>query len=261
LYFKNFDSVSENAHGFLSRGFSFLQSAYACAYENYNFLKQSERIKRDAPFFRYTMRYCIGHGLFVRQDYLERLGLFPTPIEDTRLGHIISYLKEDIRLLPVFDVIGVAQGVRESIRQASVWFWGEALFVEDLTIARRVKPIDTLFGCWLMVYKAYRNALWMLKGPLFALVLLWTLATGHLLLAAMTFLSLFIPIVCFLSTMKLWETMSEKRFYEFKAKDLLLIAFVPLEFIVMSIGPLFGLFRFIGWRITKEPLRTYRTEK
>lgn len=261
LYFKNFNVHDNGIHGFLSRGFSFLQTTYAFSYENYNFLKQSELLKKNAFFLRYTMRYCIGHGLFVRRDYLKRLGLFPTPIEDTRLGHIISYLKEDIRLLPVFDTIGVAHGIRESIRQASVWFWGEALFVEDIKIARKVMPVDPLFGCWLMFYKTYRNALWIFRGPVFALLFLWTLATGHFLLALMTLLSIFIPIICFYSKMKLWETMSEKRFYTFRTRDLALILFIPLEFVVMSMGPLLGFFKFSLWRLTKKLPETYRTEK
>lgn len=261
LYFKNFDVHENGIRGSLAHSFSFLQTTYASSYENYNFLKQSELIKKDAFFFRYTMRYCIGHGLFVRRDYLKRLGSFPTPIEDTRLGHVISYLKEDIRLLPIFDTVGVAQGVWESIRQASVWFWGEVLFVEDIKIARRVGQVNPLFGCWLMAYKAYRNTLWIFKGPVFALVFLWTLATGHFLLASMTLFSIFIPIIFFHSKMRLWETMAEKRFYKFKTKDLTLIIFIPLELILMSMGPLLGFFKFFIWRITKRLPKTYRTEK
>jgi hypothetical protein len=260
LYFNNFRS-HKNLNGFLSNSFSFIQTAYALSYETYNFLKQSTLIKTNAPFFRYKMRYCIGHGLFVRWPYLKRLNLFPTPIEDTRLGHIISYLKEDIRILPVFDNAGVAKGIWESIMQTSTWFLGEALFIEDLKIARKIKPIRGFFGFWLIVYKTYRNALWILKGPMFLTLLILFFITGHFLLAGAIIFSVFFPILSFCITAKIYRTKTEETFYKFKIRDIFLVLFIPIEFILMSLGPTMGFFRFCMWRIIKKQPILYRTEK
>lgn len=261
LYFKNFAALGNHVDGFLSRSFAFLQTTYAISYEAYNLFKQSEILKKNLPFFSYKMRYCIGHGLFIRWPYLKRLGFFPTPIEDTRLGHIVSYLKEDIRLLPIFDTVGIAKGVRESIKQASTWFLGEALFIEDLRIARKIKPVNNLYGFWLSFYKGYRNAVWILKGPILSLLILWSIVTRQFLLIALILLSVYLPIICFSSKIKSWEKFSAGHFYKFKIKNLVLVLFIPLEAFLMSIGPLIGFFKFCIWRITAKKPTLYRTEK
>ncbi len=261
LYFKNFAILDNHINGFLSRSFAFLQTTYAISYEAYNLFKQSELIKKNLPFFSYKMRYCIGHGLFIKWPYLKRIGFFPTPIEDTRLGHIASYLKEDIRLLPIFDTVGVAKGVRESIQQASTWFLGEALFIEDLRMARKIKPGNSLYKFWLSFHKGYRNAVWILKGPILGLLILWSVIAQQFLLIVLTLLSVYLPVIFFYSKIESWEKFSVGRFYKFKMRDLVLIIFIPLEAILMSIGPLVGLFKFCIWRITAKKPILYRTEK
>ena len=115
------------------KSFALLQTRYSLGYEVPIFLNSKRNIRRKIG----KMAYCLGHGLFVRADFLKKLNFFPSPIEDTRFGHILSYLKYEIRLLPSLAVTEVVQKFTWLLRQSSVWFIGESYFLKDYKIAKK----------------------------------------------------------------------------------------------------------------------------
>jgi hypothetical protein len=209
------------------------------------------------------MEYCVGHGLFVRWSFLRQVGLFPSPIEDTRLGHVASYLGERIRLLPVFDTVEVAVGVRRQIQQTSVWFTGEALFADDLHIARIVSTVPTIRAARLMVYKLYRNAVWIVRPFFLAAAVTVTACGGHGVWAVLTLSAyLYLPILALWATqgqLKNFTTGHEK--IDSVGSFMASLLFAPAEFLTMSLGPLLGLIRFAEFRMNIEELNLKKTER
>ena len=236
LYIKNHPGGN-----ILAGSFSLLQTAFAFYHENYNLITASK------------MRYLIGHGLFVKWSSLKEAGLFPTPVEDTRLGHIFSYLKKDIRLLPSFDTVETAPRITARIRQASVWFIGESYFWMDRKIATKIKPIPSLRILWLGTYKLYRNAVWMFRGGilLILLALLIYKFGPSALLPPLIYLTL--PIVILISKLDQINVSWPKILFS------LLLS--PVEFLFMSLGPLVGFIKTSIFRSDNKNFLFPKTER
>lgn len=250
LYTKNYPE--ENV---LAGSFSLLQTAFSFYHENYNFITQSYIArKKHVPFFLKKMRYFIGHGLFVKWSALKEVGLFPTPIEDTRLGHIFSYLNKEIRILPSFDVVETTPGIISRMNQASVWFIGESYFWKDKQIAKKIKPISVTQSTWLDIYKFYRNAVWMLRGEalltLFALSVYKIGPTAFLLL----FVYLILPVLVMIMNLS-----SKIRIVRIKLFLSLLLS--PIEFLFMSLGPLLGFIKTCVFRSQNKKFLFPKTER
>lgn len=104
--------------------------------------------------------YCVGHGMFIRADFLQRTGGFPEPSEDIPLGHRLAFLGIPIHPLPAYDVCEVAPRVSTLIRQSGFWFcnapliWHEYSRIRQFhmptrktsTITRLVKGMLDLFS-------------------------------------------------------------------------------------------------------------------
>lgn len=260
FYFNNYKTLPLNFNGLLSKSFSWLQSAFALYHEANLFITQWENKKELT-----RMEYCVGHGMFVRWPLLRRIGLFPTPIEDTRLGHIASYIGEKIKILPAFDSVNVATGTRPQIKQFSVWFTGEAFVIEDLKIAGRIMPDSSPRMAWLAIYKIYRNTVWVTRAFLLFAIIIMLIITHNYLLAFLTVFSyLYLPLLVLYLDMPAIQALTAKgqqKFYRniFQTVGVVLVA--PIEFLIMSIGPLFGLFNFLAHRLARRNLYLPKTER
>lgn len=250
LYTKN--HPDENL---LAGSFSLLQTAFAFYHENYNFIIQSRILhQKNTPFFLKRMRYCIGHGLFVKWSALKEIGLFPTPIEDTRLGHIFSYLNKEIRILPSFDVVETTPSTISRIRQASVWFIGESYFWKDKEIAKKLKPIPILQTLWLGAYKFYRNAVWMLRGEIFLMLFVLSFYKIGPVAVLLPLIYLVLPILIMISGLGGKIKIS-------RIKILLSLLLSPIEFFFMSLGPLLGFIKNCIFRSQNKKFLFPKTER
>ena len=260
FYFNNYKTLPLNLNGLLSKSFSWLQSAFALYHEANMFIAQFGDKKRLM-----RMEYCVGHGMFVRWPLLKRVGLFPTPIEDTRLGHIASYIGEKIKILPVFDSVAVTTGIKSQIKQSSVWFTGEAFVIEDLKIAKRILPDLSSRQIWLAIYKIYRNIVWITRAFLLFAVIIMLVITHNYILACLTgFLYLYLPLLIMYLDMPSIQTLTAKgrqKFYRNIFQTIGIVLVVPIEFLIMSIGPALGLFNFLAYRITKRNLYLPKTKR
>lgn len=261
FYFNNYRDIPPNFPGLLAKSFSWLQSAFALYHEANLFITERESKKRLGK-----MEYCIGHGMFVRWPFLKRIGLFPSPLEDTRLGHIASCLGEKIKILPAFDNARVAIGVWRQIKQFSVWFTGEAFVAEDLKIARRIMPKIPSAGIRLAVYKIYRNIVWIVRAPLLWAITITLIATHNYLLALLVNLFyLYLPLATLYFNMPVIQTTvadnHRQKFYGDVPEAAGIILAAPIEFLIMSIGPSLGLYRFLMHRFFHKPLHLPKTER
>lgn len=260
FYFNNYKILPSNLNGLLSRSFSWLQSAFAIYHEANLFITQEGNTKKIIK-----TGYCVGHGMFIRWSFLKRIGLFPTPIEDTRLGHIASYLGEKIKILPAFDSADVTVGVMSQIKQASVWFTGEAFVAEDLKVAKKIMPNLSMRSIWLVMYKIYRNTVWITRAFLLYIIILVLIMTNNYIWAFFAgFSYLYLPVFIVYLNMPTIQTMTTKhyqKFYRNIFQTVGVILVVPIEFFIMSLGPLLGLFKFLAYRITRQNLYLPKTER
>ena len=259
-YFNNYNILPSNLNGLFSKSFSWLQSAFAIYHEANLFITQEGNTKKIIK-----TGYCVGHGMFVRWPFLKRIGLFPTPIEDTRLGHIASYLGEKIKVLPAFDSADVTVGIVSQIKQASVWFIGEAFVVEDLKVAKKIMPNLSPWSIWLVIYKIYRNTVWITRAFLLYIIILVLIMTNNYIWAFLAgFSYLYLPVFIMYLNMSTIQTMTAKHYQKFFRnifQTIGVILVIPIEFFIMSLGPLLGLFKFLVYRITRQNLYLPKTER
>ncbi len=255
LYLKNFNSLPNTLNGLFMKSFALWQTRYSLGYESPLFLNSSLNVNK--VFCK--MQYCIGHGLFIRADFLKQIGLFPSPIEDTRLGHILSFLKKEIRLLPSFETIDITDKVSRLIKQTGVWFIGESYFIKDLKIANKIEKIDKMRSFLLILYKFFRNFIWATEGLLFIIFIV----VGILLPKNFSFFILTGGILIYIYLSALYLLIKHKQLtdltrglIEFKPskKDFLFsFLFLPLNGFLLFLGPDIGILRFMFLKSNKLP--------
>lgn len=229
FYTKNWKGV--NVFG---RCFALLQSQYACGYE-------INMWKKWRSLF-VPMRYCVGHGLFIRFNFLKKVGFFPSPIEVTRLGHICSYLEENIAVIPRFDNCEVAPRLLDRIRQNSVWFSGEVRFFEGLFLAKKIQPIPFILSAWLILYKLWRTTVWMFKGIIILGILILTFYTKNLIAVLGLMIYFYVPLLALLGlNKKITDELGQDNLLN---KSIFLGILFPLEMIFMSLGPWYAIVKY-----------------
>ncbi len=247
IYLKNYNLLPSTINGYLMKSFALLQTRYSLGYEMPMFLNSPKNIKRRMG----KMMYCLGHGLFVRADFLEKIGFFPTPIEDTRFGHILSYLRCEIKLLPSLAITEVPKKFKQLLNQESVWFIGESYFLKDYKIARNLQKIDKIWALSLIFYKFYRNFLWATEGLIFGGIILIAgfLSYKIFLLPLIIGFLIYTYFCCYflLVSYKKISYLSNYRieFYPCKKDYFLTLFFLPLVVFLLFLGPQLGFIRFL----------------
>jgi hypothetical protein len=255
IYLKNFNLLPNNFSGLFMKSFALWQTRYSLGYEVPMFLKSPIIARRRLG----VMQYCIGHGLFIRADFLKKVGFFPTPIEDTRLGHILSYLKKEIRLLPLFEIIEVTNKIKILLKQTGVWYWGESRIIEDFKIANQIEKIDKIKAFFLIIYKSLRNFLWATEGLIFTLFIILGISMPNKIplfiftigLLTYFYLSAFYLLI---RQKRLRELTNNSIKFTPQKKDFLYcLIFLPLNGCLLFFGPQYGIFRFLFMRSSDLP--------
>ncbi len=263
IYFKNYDFLPNTINGLFMKSFALFQTRYSLGYEAPMFLNSSKNIKHPIG----KMLYCLGHGLFIRADFLKRIGFFPTPIEDTRLGHILSYLKIDVKLLPSLAVTEVAQKVIHLLKQSSVWFTGESYFYKDYKIASNFQQINKLWAFSLIFYKFYRNFIWATEGLIFGVIILigWFLPQKIFLLPFFIGFLIYIyagPFYLLIKHRKLINLYNNQiKFHPAKKDYLFNFLFLPPLSFLLFLGPQLALLRFLKTKLTKKEISLPKTPR
>lgn len=203
-----------------------------------------------------TFTYCIGHGEFLRADWLLRTG-FPeeTPIDDLPTGLMLSLARQRIEPLPTFDTCSVPESVWDFVRQTRNWFAAQLVF--DVS----VKMANAGFGATPNLRRIrgqleqfFSNAIWALAGPvrLISLALgVWHSAWSGV--AALVLAFVVEAAIQWHVTLRVAAQVSEVRPVQaFRISTI-------LRPIIKSIGPCLVL---LDWCLRREPdSATYKTER
>jgi len=260
LWLKNFNELPQNFNGYLMKSFALLHTYYVISYE-------IPMLNREYNKFPYQMKYCMGHGLFVKGDLLEKIKGFPSLIEDTRLGHVCSFLKINIKALPVFGVVDVTKNFKSLIKQISVWFTGEALVLKDFSMARVIKKeVNLLDAFFMLFYKILKNLGWMNEGLLFITGISIGIFLKNILIISLYFLILLInvwgPMFLLLNKTNWLLEPYELSVKEVTVKEKLILLITSVVIFCFSfLGPYLGVFRLVKFSISKKPLILPKTER
>jgi len=145
-----------------------------------------------------TLPNCTGHGLFIRADTLEQVGLLDTVTlsEDLEFGYRSVFRNIPITLLKEVDYTQYAPTFPATIRQTSRWFSGEMglyrYYRNEKQRKNKGELKNRLFG--LLVLKRYYTTLkWAFGAPLIYLAFL-VLIIRYPLTILLAFLSLFLYV-------------------------------------------------------------------
>jgi hypothetical protein len=127
LFFDNFfDFKSKN--NFFTKKYlmanAVLHSRWTLAHEIPRLLRQSFFINHFKK--RFFLSHCVGHGLFLRLDFLKKIKAMPTitMTEDLFFGYILSSLGEAINPVPVLEKAEAPATFMSALKQKYVWFFG-----------------------------------------------------------------------------------------------------------------------------------------
>ncbi len=240
VYLKNQKTLSAS-----DKAFGLFQTCYGVYYEVKMWRKQNTFLK--------PMRYLTGHGLFIRASYIKSLGYFPEPIEDTRLGHIISYLDDDINVIPFFDSCETAPGFFKRVKQGSVWFAGDAQYIQEISVANRIRPLDKLHTSWMVLNKTYRTLVWLLQGFIVAGLVIFGVATGNILVSILAILYIILPsLFCMLQL---------KSYMNINISLILSCLLTPLALFNKTLSPWYTIYRYVRSKLFHTEFIYPKTER
>ena len=154
-----------------------LHSRWTLAHEIPRLLRQSFFINHFNK--KIFLSHCVGHGLFLRGDFLQKVKTMPTitVTEDLFFGYILSALGESINPLPVLESAEAPATISSAMKQKYVWFFGplDHFSYEKFFKKRFSKYSNNLFLKWLTFQGILPAFAWFFMGWLILFVLLYPL--------------------------------------------------------------------------------------
>lgn len=252
LWFKNINAIKSS----IMQSFSFTQSFFSISYEIPMFIGR---------FFPLRLKYFVGHGLCVRGSFLDKVGGYPSIIEDVRLGRLSSFLNTKVKLIPSFGVVETAKNISIYVKQSSIWFFGCGLFVSDYINAKKMKGgFITIRDLIMVLYGFFKAFRWLNKG-LFHLVgiilsVLYLNTPLIILFVSSLLLNSSMPVLCVYFDFK--TLIQEKIGNKNKVRMIVFrsIIFSAIIYMFNFIGLYYGLGKLLNYHIWGK-IRLQKTER
>lgn len=233
--------TARNHHPLLTAA-AIWQTRWSLAVELRRALKQTVQTEQEAAGWmgalKWPFAYPVGHGLFVRLDFLVRSNYLPQTVsnEDQCLGYLLAIQKIRLIPVPVFDHSLVPPDIYQLSRQQSSWFLGPASAFEYVGLARQRKIKQALeFQGQVFALKVLFDAFAWVAGPLaFAAILAWaalSLDWRASSLCALYVIYLVVPSIAPAAMIK------DKQLLSFR-KVVLAIAMMPTFYLIHGLSPL-----------------------
>jgi len=237
---------------------AFIQTRWSLGYEIEMYRNQTlDTLCRKRLFGYVSPAYCVGHGLFIRLDIMEKFGLLSEKYtnEDLPLGFFLSLSRIPIRVLPILEDSESPQDLRQLIRQKISWYWGMIEHFDYLQDA--IKNGYPKFRATLMAFKChFRDSIpWLLRGPNMIFLLLYPFLTtvswiNISILSASMFCYLALPNRVIINK---WPIISRlngnKQEKPDNREEFTLITGGIAYLIIASAGPLITLLNYLGNKI------------
>lgn len=149
------------------------QTQWSVGAEIFRALKQFKR-KNQENIFSTNFNHCIGHGLIFTKEIFDKVGGFSEEShnEDAIFGLKLSYLKEIITPIPMFDLSDTPDGLASLIKQRASWYFGpmQAFYYYSEVIKDNVNGKIDKAKLFVLCCKLFRNAVNWALGPLFLFI-------------------------------------------------------------------------------------------
>lgn len=195
--------------------------------------------------------YCIGHGLFVKNSFLNKIGGFPiiNKNDDLSFGYLLSTLGEPLIPIPDLDVCNISFNFIETIKQYEFWSKGSNSFYKDIKFYEKKYNVN-LSKMQRILFKLQgnlRNMLWAWRGFIWLLLMLISVLIDK----KLTFFCL-ISLLIYTALPQIVVYIELKIISKIHLKNATLgIIFSPLNLLFRGIGPSISLLNKI-FKINKK---------
>ena len=169
IFFKNIETLGTNFFSsYLLKASAVFQTRWTLAHEMPRFFRQSFFINKYHK--RVFLAHCVGHGLFMRGDFLKEIKEMPsgTVTEDLFFGYILSLLPESINPIPVLEEDDSPATIKSMLRQKYVWFFGPLDHIHYSSYFKNIyeKKFNTssLLRNWFTVQGVIPAIIWFFQG-------------------------------------------------------------------------------------------------
>lgn len=174
---------------------AFWQNRWAVGFELFNSIKSG--LFYDSHGITRSLNYCIGHGLFICKEAINKVGGFSEIFhnEDAILGLELSYLKVRINPIPFFDISDTPDTVYSLYRQKINWFFGpfQALnYFFKLNHKYRYDSFSEKIVLFAQSFKLFLHAVYWICGPVaMVYIFLYPIIHKNIVLFLFAYLSFF----------------------------------------------------------------------
>lgn len=261
LFFDNF-KIIKSKNNFFTKNYlitnAVLHSRWTLAHEVPRLLRQSFFINHFKK--RAFLSHCVGHGLFLRGDFLKQIKTMPsiTVTEDLFFGYILSLLGESINPVPVLENAEAPATLLSALKQKYVWFFGP---LDHFSYEKFVKnnfsdKVNPLILKWFTLQGIIPALAWFFMGWLFLFVLLYPLTShNYWLFLSSILLFMFYGPLSYCLVLLTGKKMNKLLDVEYLDYFWLILFSFPVIFI-HGLPPIFTLLAKINYFFTnKEPIK------
>lgn len=264
LFFSNYSEMKDGWRRKFLQNIAYLQSRWTLVHEIPRIVFQTKKRLGELE-----SAHLIGHGLFIRADFLKKINYFPAQFsnEDIVLGYIIRLEGEKIYPLPVLENSSSPISIASMFSQYRTWFYGVFSYPAYVLYAlknkrySRVKAI--VWGCKYFV----RSLIWLFTSffwiLLFLLSLIFIKDSSILILLAVLAFAIYAPLSFLILDLFLKKNSSiidsaRKVNPKLSYKNILLT--IPV-YLTHSFGPFLAVIDYIRHFFFKKEIVKRKTER
>lgn len=263
LFISNYQQIDN----IFLRASAILQSRWTLAHEIARLLRQS---KNETFISRFANAHCVGHGLIIKLNTLNKIGGFceKTMNEDLILGYLLRINGIKIFPLPCLELADAPTTIRGLWTQKYVWFWGPLRYLEYYKFACKEFKFDLRNKIKAMVIASQGliSALaWLLSGPIFLAAIVLLIITDNFILKIILLsgIILYGPLQFWITVNNFdkYQTWSGQKLKKQKRQEVIIISIMSIPAIIFnSIPPYFALVSEIKYRLHGQEIYKPKTD-
>lgn len=268
IFFGNFNQFNNNflIEKFLKNN-ALLQVRWTLVHEIPRIIRQSFFLNKFNK--RIFLSHCVGHGLFLRGDFLKKIKKMPnhTLTEDLFFGYVLSLLKEPISPIPVMESAEMPNTFTMALKQKYVWFFGpfdHLLYKKYFKKHFEGKANNFLLN-WFTLQGILPAFAWFFSGWIFLYIFLYPILSDNYNLLCWSILAFgfYAPFSYFiiLYKYKFLNNLCSKQYKISKLEYLWALIFSLPTSIIHSIPPVFSIMAKLRSQITKCEPKKPKTER
>ncbi|MDA3840785.1 MAG: hypothetical protein PF572_06915 [Patescibacteria group bacterium] len=233
------------------------QNRWSLGFEIPHSLEQYKVSKKSVHL--YPLNYCIGHGLFFTKNIFDKLGGFSEGMhnEDAIFGLKLSYLREEIKPIPYFDLSFSPDNLKGLFFQKASWFFGPVQAFDYYNVIKKDKNTIKRSLLFILSLKLFSHAIYWTIGPLvFTLIFYYSVLQNSLLYYLLFLLTFFLYLV--LPNYLSYICTNPRNICKLKILSYIFIGSIPFYFI-HGVAGWMSFFKYIASKTTGLKIKKRKT--